>query len=105
MAGSMARRGRIKEWSVVPAAKTIRRALLLIIPVLLLALAGAALFAGDAHQRVMSIATLQRHLAKSDGGAVELAAALQGVRGQGLHTGAEEDFFLREFEKAKKIKD
>nr|WP_272886148.1 efflux RND transporter periplasmic adaptor subunit [Stutzerimonas kunmingensis] len=33
----MARRGRIKEWSVVPAAKTIRRALLLIIPVLLLA--------------------------------------------------------------------
>jgi len=37
LAGSMARRGRIKEWSVVPAAKTIRRALLLIIPVLLLA--------------------------------------------------------------------
>jgi HlyD family secretion protein len=33
----MARRGRIKEWSVVPAAKTNRRALLLIIPVLLLA--------------------------------------------------------------------
>jgi len=33
----MARRGRIKEWPVVPAAKTIRRALLLIIPVLLLA--------------------------------------------------------------------
>nr|WP_272886539.1 efflux RND transporter periplasmic adaptor subunit [Stutzerimonas kunmingensis] len=33
----MARRGRIKEWSVVPAAKTIRRALLLVIPVLLLA--------------------------------------------------------------------
>jgi len=33
----MARRGRIKEWSVVPAAKTIRHALLLIIPVLLLA--------------------------------------------------------------------
>jgi len=33
----MARRGRIKEWSVVPAAKTNRRALLLIISVLLLA--------------------------------------------------------------------
>jgi len=33
----MARRGRIKEWSVVPAAKTIRHALLLLIPVLLLA--------------------------------------------------------------------
>jgi len=33
----MARRGRIKEWPVVPAAKTTRRALLLIIPVLLLA--------------------------------------------------------------------
>ncbi|WP_374417380.1 efflux RND transporter periplasmic adaptor subunit [Stutzerimonas kunmingensis] len=33
----MARRGRIKEWSVVLAAKTIRRAFLLIIPVLLLA--------------------------------------------------------------------
>lgn len=33
----MARRGRIKDWSVVPAAKTIRHALLLLIPVLLLA--------------------------------------------------------------------
>ncbi|MFN3473430.1 MAG: sensor histidine kinase [Blastomonas sp.] len=30
----------------------------------------------DAHQRVMSIATLQRHLAQSDGGAVDLAPYL-----------------------------
>ena len=30
----------------------------------------------DAHQRVMSIATLQRHLAQSDGGAVELSPYL-----------------------------
>lgn len=37
LAGSMARSGRIKEWLVVPAAKSIRRTLLLIIPALLLA--------------------------------------------------------------------
>ena len=37
LAGSMARSGRIKEWLVVPAAKFIRRTLLLIIPALLLA--------------------------------------------------------------------
>lgn len=37
LASSMARSGRIKEWPVVPAAKSIRRALFLIIPALLLA--------------------------------------------------------------------